>query len=387
MNIISAIAILGVIVSSAAIIIVLSAINGIEDFTIKGISTFDPEIKIKAVKGKSFTISDDSIKFDQIRELPQVAYFSETYADNAIIRFENKKTVTTVKGVDSSFEVMTNLDSLLIEGEYVLKRQNYQFALLGAMVANELSYRTNFVRPIHLYVPQRGLSKTLVGTPKLNTDYIFPSGIYNIPSEEYSRYVIVPIDFARALFDVGTRVTSIELKLIADADLNAIQKKIRKILGEDYKVKNFYEQNEFTYRTIHLEKLMIFLILSLILAIASLNIVSSISMLIIDKEGDIATLKSLGATLNTIKRIFLIEGWLISGLGAIVGISIGALLSWLQHNYGFITFPTGSNAAVAAYPMRLQLTDMIWVVIMVACIGFIMTWYPVRFISGRYLKK
>lgn len=376
----------GVLVSTAALLIVLSAMNGIEDVTMKSVATFDPELKITVVKGKSFSVLNDD-RFEQIKKMPQVAFFAESYEDNALVRFEDRKIVTTIKGVDDQFQQMTSLDSLIVDGKFILHDQQFEFALVGAYAANNLSYRTNFVSPLHLYVPKKGGKRSITGTPQLSTDYIFPSGIFEIQSEKYAQYILVPIKFARSLFNVENRVTSIDIKLKNASKLKSVQKQIKLILGHDFEVKDFREQNMLTYRTFKLERLMIMLILGLIMLIAALNIISSLSMLIMDKQSDIETLKSMGATVQTIKRIFLLEGWLIATIGAFVGLFIGILLVLLQTEFGFIKLPTNGLNLPVAYPMQFRFIDVIKVSVMVMGIGFLTAWYPVRYISGRYLKS
>ncbi|MCL3780235.1 ABC transporter permease [Prolixibacteraceae bacterium JC049] len=384
-NIISAIAMVGVLVSSAALLIVLSAMNGIEEVTMNAVAAFDPELKITAAEGKSFTIDRDA-RFEQIKKMDEVAFFSESYEDNALVRFEDRKTVTRVKGVDEQFQEMTSLDSLIVDGKFVLNEKQFRFALLGAYVANSLSYRTRFVNPLHLYVPKKGAKRSISGMPQLNNDYIFPSGIFEIQSEKYAQYILVPLDFARSLFEAENKVTSIEIKLKKWADLSDVKKSMHKILGDEFKVRDFKEQNKLTYSTFKLERLMIMLILGMIMLIAALNIISSLSMLIMDKQSDIETLKSMGATVGTIKKIFLLEGWLIAIFGAIGGLVLGSLLVYLQHKFGIIKLPGNGLTIPIAYPMQFRLFDLLKVAAMVLGIGFITAWYPVRYISGRYLK-
>jgi ABC-type lipoprotein release transport system permease subunit len=345
-------------------------------------SSFDPDLKVTLAHGKTF--DDNSPELTNIRKLKSVAYFTEVVEENALLRFRDKQMPATIKGVSQDFEKMTRIDSIMYDGKFILNDGAFERAVPGVGVAAILGLGPHFIDPLYIYAPKR-TSKINLLRPEdsFNHPGAFVSGIFSVKQLQYDdHYVIVSINLARDLFDYEkTKVTSIELKLAKGVDHEKVQKQIQTILGDRFKVKNRYEQQESFFKIMKIEKWFTYLILCFILLIASFNIIGSLSMLIIDKKGDIETLRSLGANNQLIKRIFLFEGWLISGVGAISGIGLGALLCLLQQYFGILKL--GKGYVVNAYPVQTNMMDLLLVFVTVLIMGFLAAWYPVRYIRTK----
>ncbi len=382
-NIISGISMLGVGVGAMALVVILSVFNGFDEVVKSLFNSFDPDIKISAVRGKVFTPDQ---RMERVKELPGVLYLSEILEENALLKYGERQHIATIKGADESFIHVTGIDSMIYDGDMLLKDANRSYAVIGQGVAYNLQVGLNFINPLFVYMPKR-IGNINLANPDdaFRRDYLFPSGIFAIEQDYDSRYVIVPIDFMRKLLDYTDEVSYIEVKLNPDFDLKNVQKKINELLGEDFLVQNRAQQNELFYRVMKSEKYAIFLILTFILIIASFNIIGSLSMLIIDKKNDIRSLRNMGASQQLISRIFLMEGWLISIVGSLIGITLGTLISWLQDRFELLKLSGSGTFVIDAYPVKLQLTDVLLVWITVLLIGFLAARYPVRQISKKYL--
>jgi lipoprotein-releasing system permease protein len=244
----------------------------------------------------------------------------------------------------------------------------------------------NFITPLNNFVPKRTGSTNFNAEDALNNKFIFPSGIFEVEKEYDSKYVYVPIEFARELTELDEAVSSVEIRFTGQADSRIVQKNIAKIFDKGFVVQNRYEQQEIFYKVMRSERLAIFFILTLILLIASFNIIGSLTMLIIEKERDIEILKSLGGDNKLIRNIFIIEGWLISIIGATAGIFLGFLVCWLQQTFGLVKLHSDS-LIMDAYPIVMKLKDFIVVPVTVLLIGYWAAWYPVRFLSKKLLNK
>jgi lipoprotein-releasing system permease protein len=380
-NIISAISVMGIIVGTMALVIVLSVFNGFNTLIEGMFSKFDPDIKITARLGKMFNPTE--FGFEQIRNLPGVIHYAEVIEEVALLKYNNQQYAGIVKGVPSNYADYTNIDSLIIDGTFMLEDQNTPYALVGQGVAYNLGLGLSFVDPIRIFVPRKGTPTSL--TRALNFDYIFPSGVFSVLEEIDSKYLIVPFPFAAKLFEAGDDISAIELGLDPNMNTRRLQNEIQEILGESFHVKNKYQQHDLIYRTMRTEKWAAYLILVFILIVASFNMLGSLSMLIIDKKEDLFILRGMGADSNLIRRIFLYEGWLITFFGALIGSLLGILVSWLQIRYGFVSLPGAGSFIISAYPVKIVVTDIILIVGIVLGIGFIASWYPVRFISNRFI--
>lgn len=382
-NVISGISSVGVMVGTVALVFVLSIFNGFEVLFSDLFSAFDPDLKITKNEGKIFSLDDP--KFEQLRDHEAIAVFTEVIEENALLKFKEKQMPALIKGVSADFKQMTQIDSIMFDGAFILFDGAFERAVPGTGVASVLGLGAHFIDPLYIYAPKR-TSKINLLRPEnsFNQSATFVSGIFSVQQNEYdNQYVIVSLNLARSLFEYDAEtVSSIEIKLTDGADAENSQKAIQQILGEDFLVKNRYEQQESYFNIMKVEKWITFLILSFILLIASFNIIGSLSMLIIDKKDDIVTLRSLGADNRLIKQIFLLEGWMISFVGAGVGVVIGSIISLLQEKIGFIKL--GAGFIVENYPAVTQLSDILLVFLTVLLIGFFAAWYPVKYINTKY---
>jgi ABC-type lipoprotein release transport system permease subunit len=382
-NVISGISSVGVMVGTVALVFVLSIFNGFEVLFSDLFSAFDPDLKITKNEGKIFSLDDP--KFEQLRDHKAIAVFTEVIEENALLKFKEKQMPALIKGVSADFKQMTQIDSIMFDGAFILFDGAFERAVPGTGVASVLGLGAHFIDPLYIYAPKR-TSKINLLRPEnsFNQSATFVSGIFSVQQNEYdNQYVIVSLNLARSLFEYDAEtVSSIEIKLTDGADAEKSQKAIQQILGEDFLVKNRYEQQESYFNIMKVEKWITFLILSFILLIASFNIIGSLSMLIIDKKDDIVTLRSLGADNRLIKQIFLLEGWMISFVGAGVGVVIGSIISLLQEKIGFIKL--GAGFIVENYPAVTQLSDILLVFLTVLLIGFFAAWYPVKYINTKY---
>lgn len=380
-NIISAISATGVAVGTLSLVVVLSVFNGFESLIADMFSAFDPDLKISLVQGKTF--DNKTSQFSEIRKLKSVVCYTEVIEENALIRYKEKQMPATIKGLSEDFEKMTRIDSIMYDGKFQLYDGAFERVVVGAGVANILGLRANFIDPVNIYAPKRTSTINLLRPENsFNHKGTFISGVFSVQQLQYDdHYVLVSIQLARELFEYDeSTVSDVEIKLANGVNKDKAQKEIANILGDKYSVKNRHEQQESFFKIMKIEKWMTYLILCFILLIASFNIIGSLSMLIIDKKADIATLRSLGANNEMIKRIFLFEGWMIAAVGAFVGIILGTLLCKIQEHYGLLKMGTGY--VVDAYPVVTHLSDLLLVFITVLFMGFFAAYYPVR-----YLKK
>ena len=378
-NIISGISVAGVTVGTFALVVILSVFNGL-DSSIKSLfSTFDPEIRISStVKGKPFELS--SLNIDAVRQIEGVKAVTPVIEEDAFLMYGKQQYFATIKGVPADYNEVSKFDTATItSGRFLLEADGAPFALVGQGVAYYLSVGLNFTEAIHVYALKKGASgrPTLENTLKHST--IYASGIFAWQQEIDSKYILVPIDFAKELFEMENRVSAVEITLANGASEDDVKKEILNQIGNQFSVKTQFEQHEMFYRVMQSEKWAIFFILAFILVIASFNILGSLSMLIIDKKDDIVILQSMGASQKLIRNIFLFEGWLISLAGAILGIVLGVLICWIQIRFGLLKIPNEGSFIFTAYPVEMRLTDIFVVFLLVTGIGFLAAWYPVRY--------
>jgi lipoprotein-releasing system permease protein len=384
-NVISAISVAGVTVGTMALITILSVFNGLEEMVRAIFSTSDPEIRITPVKGKVFT--PDTLMLKRLSAVDGVEVYAETLEETALLRYDQRQYIATVKGVSMNYAHVTQLDTAMWDGDFTLKGENGRpYAIAGLGVANHLGMRLNFVSPLIIYMPDRMARLSTNPENAFTRKYIFLSGIFAVEQEFDSKYVFLPIDFVRELLDYTDEVSSLEVKMKPGADERKTQKAIRELMGDGFLVQNRYEQQEMFYKVMKAERLAIFVILTFILIIASFNIIGSLTMLMIEKERDIDILRSLGADNRLIKRIFIYEGWMISFIGTILGLIVGALICASQEHFGIVKL-AGDSLLIDAYPVRMKIVDFFIVAATVLAIGYGAAWYPVHYLSRRQLKE
>ncbi|MDO8367122.1 MAG: ABC transporter permease [Saprospiraceae bacterium] len=374
-NIITGISVLGVAIGTAALILVLSVFNGFEDLLSNLFGHFNPELKITPTKGKTFEV--DSFVLVKLRALPEVEIVSETLEEIAFFEHEGSQDFGVLKGVDSLFARVNGIDSdtTLREGQYLLKKDALNFLVLGAGVRNKLSVNVdNPLATITVYMPEQ---QTGILDKPFKTRLASPSGTFAIQQEFDNEYVLTNIDFVRELLEAPpTTVSALEIKCRPGADIPGIKAQARALLGEGFTMKDRYEQNEAFFKVMQLEKWMGFAITSLMLLLMAFNTVGALWMIVLDKQRDISTLKSMGATDATVHRIFLLEGSLLTLLGMGIGLLLALALYFVQKHWGIVTIPEGF--LVDSYPIAMRASDFLPVTITVLGIGLLASLLPAR---------
>lgn len=384
-NVVSGVSAAGVCVGTAALVCVLSVLNGFGSLVEKMFSEFDPDLQITAVEGKSFRC--DTAAFVQIRQMPEVAVFSETIEETALIRFSEKQVPAIIKGVDTCFQALTNIDSIMFDGDFCVFDGAFERTVLGVGLANKMGIGAHFIDAIKIYSPKRtGKVNMLRPEKSFNEAAVFIAGIFSVQQLVYDdQYMLVSLPLAQELFEYEPhRVTAVELKVADSKQISLVQKRIRALLGDAYQVCDRYGQQADFFRIMKIEKWMTCLLLAFILFIATFNIIGSLSILMIDKQADIAILRSMGADNRMIKRIFLYEGWLISICGAAVGIVLGLIVCLIQQYFGLLKLGNGGEYVINAYPVQVQAFDMLIVAVIVLLLGFFAAWYPTRRIADTH---
>ncbi len=382
-NYISIISVVGVMLTTAALIIVLSVFNGFEKLVISLFNNFNPEILIEPAKGKTIHLLDFPTK--KIKEMQGVKYFCPVLEENALLKYKGQQTIVQLKGVDSSFVQMSQMDSLMVQGHFFLEEGREKYVVLGYGVAWQLQSRmSDFYAPIQVYLPDKTKS---VGT-KLEDSFLsvsmFPAGYFSVRQDYDDKYAFVSYPYLAEILNRKNQATSIELGLEEGIHIDVLQSKLKELLGKEFQVKNRLEQQSVLLQVMQSEKVMVYLILGFILLIATFNIIGSISMLIVDKKPDMETLKALGASKKLILSIFGLEGMMISLAGGLFGLMIGGFIAWLQQEFGIISLGEGGTGFVVdAYPVRILFADFIGVLMMVLFMSAISVLYPLKQLSKQ----
>ena len=380
----------GVALATLALVCTLSVFNGFQDMVAGFFTAFDPELKITIREGKVF--EPQGAAFQEVRSLPEIGVWTETLEENAMVQYKDRQAMAIIKGVEDNFEELTSIDSLLYgAGEFILHDSIVDYGVLGVELISELGTGLQFVDPLQVYAPKRNVRVNMANpSASFNRDYLFSPGVvFVVNQQKYdARYILTSLSFARNLFNYDTEVSAVELKLKPGADVTAVQRKIARILGDEFVVLDRYEQQADVFRIMEIEKFISYLFLTFILAIACFNVIGSLSMLILDKREDVETLRNLGADDRLIARIFLFEGRLISLFGALSGIVLGLLLCYIQQRFGIISLGGGNGSFIVdAYPVSVHVTDVVLIFITVITVGFLSVWYPVHYLTRRLLKK
>ena len=371
-NIISIISICGVVVTTAALVCVLSVFNGFRGVVQDRLARLDPQVAICPAKGKVMADADSVItalsKVDGIEQAMPVL------EDQALAIYADYQMPVRLKGVPVNYHEINAIDSTIIDGSYALKDDVSSFAVVGVGPAINLRLRAGSLRMLQFYAPRR-VGRVNVANPidAFTSDSLFVSSIFQVQQNSYDQDLIfVPLDFARNLFDYESEASQIELKLRRGVREDAVMKQVSTILGPNYEVKNRLMQQSESFRMINVEKWVTFLLLAFIMIIATFNVISTLSLLIIEKDESIATFQNLGATHQQITRIFVAEGWLIAMLGAGLGIVLGLILCLGQQTFGWLKLSADpSQVIVNAYPVQVVWTDIVLVLLLVAAIGFV----------------
>ena len=381
-NIIAGISTVGVTIATAALIIILSVFNGLEDIIVSRFNAFNPELKISLNEGKFFTISDTLIQ--KLASIENIKDYSFVMEDYAAIKVGKITHPFQIKGVDANFIKVCGVDTMLFEGEYQLKNNKGEnMAVVGYTVAQKLSIGIGFVTPIVIYAPKRTKSTSVNPIKAFNKKYLYPSAIYGI-DESADNIMILSLDLVQDLFEAHKQATNIEISLKNTSLSDKTKQELHQLLGSDFIIKNRIEQNSF-FKILNSERLMIYLILGFVLLIAAFNIVATLTMLIVDKKKDFISFQSIGLSNQQIKMIFLFNGWMTSVFGAIVGLALGGFLCYLQIKFGIVGFGQG-NYDISSYPIAIEFIDFIKVFVLVLIIGFLTSLLPIRSFSKKYLS-
>ena len=388
-NVISAISVVGVAVATMAMVVTLSVFNGFHDMVASFFTSFDPQLKVTPVRGKSVAADDPVLT--AIKALPQVDVSTECLEDQALAVYNGRQAMVTVKGVQDNFDELTHINEILLgDGSFELHAADMDYGILGIRLAETLATGFSFNQPLKVYAPRReGQLNMADPTDGFVEDELYSPGVlFCVHQAKYDKdHIITSLGFARRIFEQQGMVSSLELRLKPGSDFEGVKSDIKKLCGDKFYVRDRFEQQDDTFKIMKIEKLIAYIFLTFILMVACFNIIGSLSMLIIDKRDDVVTLRNLGANDRQITRIFLFEGRLISAIGAVIGILIGLLLCWLQQEFGLVALGRTNGAFVVnAYPVSVHPEDIVLIFVTVLLVGFLAVWYPVRYFSKRLLS-
>lgn len=377
-NVISTISMLGLGIGTAALIIVLSVFNGFEGVIKSLYRSINPDLLITVKEGKTFHYHNFPV--EKLDKMAGVTCLVPIVEEDALFKYGDKQYIGKIKGYGPDFMKVSNLDSLMVTGSFVLQSGDINYATIGAGIAWSLGISPgDRSEPLGIFVPRRGANSLLSFENAFNEGSVPVAGVFSVQQDFDQKYVLVPLRLARQLMNYKDEVTSVEVYVKNHNPSEAFQKKVEQTLGDRFSVKNRFQQNETLYKIMKSEKMAVFLILVFILILASFNMIGSISLLIVEKVKDIAVLKSMGADQKSVRQIFQRQGMLISLISAVFGLLIGFVILWLQQKYGLVKLGDGTgDYIINAYPVKMKLFDFVYVFFTVQVIGFLASWYPVR---------
>ena len=388
-NVISWISLVGIAVSTAALVVVLSVYNGIGEVTQGLFNSFDAPLVVQPAKGKTLHASQSDL--DALRGVEGVAAVAQVVHENAWMTYRHNEAIVALRGVDGVYHRVTGLDTLLYEGTYrladtvltaadeegVADTAVLHYLLMGAEVYYNLGVRDVSNVPVAVHIPKRGAALGLTMQEAFNTGYALPGGNFYIQQDIDNRYVVTDIAFVRSLMDYAPdECTQLCLGLAPDAKPERVKERVRALLGDGYRVMDRFEQQPIYYKVFRSERLGIYLILALIVLISTLNLVASLSLLMMDKRHDAATLRAMGMEGRAVRRIFRIEGLMISGLGVLAGLLLGFIVCFVQQRFGIIKM--GSNFVVSAFPVAMRGVDFLNTTVMVTALSGLAVLFAVR---------
>ncbi len=388
-NIISGISVCGVALATLALVCTLSVFNGFHDLIASFFTHFDPDLKVEAMKGKTFV--PDSAFVASIEDVPGVEVVSMTLEDDAMAKYKDQQAMVTIKGVDDNFQALTHIEEVLYGNpEFKLYDPIADYGIMGIRLMQLLGTGIQPFDPIEVYAPRRD-GRVNMSNPMANfrREILYsPGTVFNINDARYATsYIITSMDYARRLFGYTAEVSAIELRLQPDADVGQVKRAVASVVGDAFTVKDHYEQQAATFKVVEIEKFISYLFLCFILMVACFNIISSVSMLILDKRDNADTLRSFGATEGLISRIFIYEGNFIALIGAFVGLVLGIILCLLQQQFGIIGLGGDGQFVVDAYPVRVEFQDIVLVFFSVLVVSALSVWLPIRLLNRYFSKK
>jgi lipoprotein-releasing system permease protein len=384
-NIISIISVIGVAVGTMALFVVLSVFNGFEKVIVSLFNDFHSDFKIESVSGK--TLDFEEFPVDDIDQIDGVISIVKVIEDIALARYDNRQYIVTLKAVSDNFLDLQSLNQIIVYGEPELYRDNMPCAIVGGGLHYALGINLNDItKSIGLYAPKR-IGKVSVSLSNIfNSVSVLPSAMFSVQQEFDEKFIIIPLDIAKQLYEYSTELTAVEVYIKADANEKLIERQLGQILGDSFSIKNRYKQQEMIYKILRSEKLAIFIILIFILIVATFNVLGTLSLTILEKRQDIAVLSALGAPMQFLRALFIVEGYAIVMLGAIIGLFAGGVLSYLQQRYGLLGLGTEGDFVISAYPVHVKISDVFYILLSVSLIGLITAWIPTKKISGAFLQ-
>lgn len=383
-NAVSIVSVCGVAIATMAMICTLSVYNGFEEIISSLYSEIDPHLEVRAKTGKTLDTTAPEVK--RLTEIKGIEAVTSVVEDNALAVYGNKQQPVVIKGVPANYSSVNNIDAALLDGETMFA-DSLPYAVIGVGISNTLMVAPHFLSPIYLYAPKRKAKVNLINpSTSFNTRQVYCSGVFSISqSESDNKFVYVPIEVAKQLFDYTTEATLLEIKVTDEQNVGEVQKEVQNILGEEYVVKDRIEQKSEAFSMMAIEKWITFFMLLFVLVISTFNIIASVSMLIIDKKENIRTLHNLGSKESFITKIFFNQGVLISFIGAVIGVLLGLALSLMQQHLGILKM--GANFIVEYYPVKVIWSDVLLVVAVVVAIGVLIAWIPVKYINSKLIKN
>ena len=358
----------GIAIGTAALVLVLSVFNGFENLVLDMYNVFDPHIKITSAEGKNF---QNKKIIDLLLLEEEINVFSSVLEEKVLVEYNKKQYLATIKGVDTNYNKLTNFDSILVNGDYIDNFQKTNVAVVGRGVAYYLSMNIgSFFENMTIYLPNRNSKNMLKIENAFVSSSISPVGIFGVQQEIDSKYIITPISFIQNLIQKQQYVSAIEINLKEKSKMLDFQKMLSEELGEKYLIKNQYQQQDFLFKILNTERLVVLLILIFIMIISAFNIISSLAVLIIDKKKDIDQLNNLGLDKQSIRKVFTYKSMLGVLSGSFFGLLFGFSLAYLQQEFGFVKMGEGSFV-IDAYPVKILLKDLIFIQIIVLLIGFV----------------
>lgn len=376
-SVISGISLLGYIVGAAALVIVLSVFNGFEGLFKSLYNNFDSDIQIVAKQGKTF--ETNWVPFEQIKNIKGIQTYSKVLEENVLLKYDNRQTIATVKGVDENFVKITSLDSCILEGELLLQTNNLDYAMVGQGIAWSLAVDpNNLFKRLQLYVPTREELDMMNPESSFKRASIMPSAIFSVQQEVDNKYVLAPLRFVAPLLDRKNELSSIEIKTDGTVSTDRLKNELTQLCGDRFIVKNRFEQREAFYKIMRSEKLISYIILLFVLLIAASNSVASLYLLMLEKQKDIRMLSYMGLKAKSAYSIFLIESMLIALVGGVSGIVLGSIVCYLQQHVGIVKLNDSPMFLYQYYPVELLWKDIILVFTTVVILGWITAQYPAR---------
>lgn len=378
-NIVSGISVAAVAVIAAAMVCVLSVMNGFGTLVESMFSNFDPDLRIEVAKGKSFTLTDSLSQY--LAADPNIVGFAEEVSETALLEYKGHQIPAILKGVDERFEQITNIDTTIRSGKFMVHDGAFDRIVFGRGLAISLGVHSFFVEGVHIYSPKRkGQMNMLRPDQNFRQAVAFVSGEFAVNQTQYDdKVALISLPLARYLFDYdSTTVTALLVKVNKETNVKKTQTRLSRFLGPQYRVLNRYEQQEDFFRVLRVEKWLTAVLMVFILLIAGLNMISSLTMLILDKQRDVVTLQNLGADDSLVRRIFLYEGFLINGLGAAIGVVLGLIICFVQEHFGLLKLGTGTEYIISAYPVSVEGLDVLFVLVVVLLLGVLTSYLPTR---------